>query len=67
MKCPHLVKWLTFACKATEKPYFPSEFQLHEYCKGKYHRKCPFYMSGIAREEIQDDVSIDPHRNLTFA
>jgi len=45
MKCPHLIKWLTYACKAGEKLYFPSEFQLEEYCKKKDHRKCPFFVN----------------------
>jgi hypothetical protein len=52
MKCPHLVKWFTFACNAKEKMYFPSSFQLQEYCKGKYHKKCPFYAISIPKEEI---------------
>lgn len=38
IKCPHLTKWLTFACKAKEVLYFPSPFQLDEYCKRKSHR-----------------------------
>jgi len=42
IKCPHLIKWLTFACKANNKLYFPSLFQLQEYCKSKGHKKCPF-------------------------
>jgi hypothetical protein len=51
MKCPHLIKWLSYCCKANEKPYFPSPFQLEEYCKGKYYRKCPFLIKvGYGRE-----------------
>lgn len=42
MKCPHLMKWLSYSCKANEKPYFPSSFQIDEYCKGKFYKKCPF-------------------------
>jgi len=42
MKCPHLIKWVTFVCKAKDNLYFPSSFQLQEYCNGKEHKKCPF-------------------------
>ena len=42
MKCPHLMNLLNFYCNATEKLYFPSHFQLSEYCTGTDHRKCPF-------------------------
>ena len=57
MKCPHLIKWLTYACKAKENMYFPSSFQLHEYCKSKLHRKCPFYGASISSEEIESTIS----------
>ena len=56
MKCPHLIKWLTFACKAKEKLYFPSSFQLDEYCKRKFHRRCPFYASNIPGEEYESTI-----------
>jgi hypothetical protein len=58
MKCPHLIKWLTFACKAKEKMYFPSSFQLEEYCKRNSHKKCPFYALQLAPEEIDTFVSV---------
>jgi hypothetical protein len=51
MKCPHLIKWVLFACKANEKPYFPSNFQLHEYCKTEEHKKCPFYQGKLTTEK----------------
>jgi hypothetical protein len=57
MKCPHLIKWLTFACKAKKKLYFPSSFQLDEYCKRKLHKKCPFYDAGISGEESENALS----------
>ncbi len=44
MKCPYLIKWLTFACKANDKIYFPSYFQLQEYCKCEGYKKCPFHL-----------------------
>jgi hypothetical protein len=53
MKCPHLIKWITFACKAEEKLYFPSPFQLQEYCKQKEHRKCPFNLKVYYDECIE--------------
>lgn len=43
MKCPHLIQCVTFACKAKDKLYFPSPFQLQGYyCRQKEHKKCPF-------------------------
>jgi hypothetical protein len=42
MKCPHLIQWIGCYCKAGEDIYFPSSFQLAEYCTGKDHQKCPF-------------------------
>ena len=56
MKCPHLIKWLIFACKAKEELYFPSDFQLQEYCKTKSHKKCPFLMQ-IDIEKESDLIS----------
>ncbi|GAB4421131.1 MAG: hypothetical protein OHK0032_16910 [Thermodesulfovibrionales bacterium] len=43
MRCPNLVKWVVFICKAVDNTYVPSNFELEEYCKTKSHRKCPFY------------------------
>ncbi len=42
MRCPHLEKWVVAVCKAKDDLYIPSNFQLHEYCRTKDHRKCPF-------------------------
>lgn len=53
MKCPHLIKWLTIACKAKDKLYFPSPFQLQEYCNRKEHKKCPFYLK-IFKEYLEE-------------
>jgi len=50
LKCPHLIKWVTFACNAEDKIYFPSHFQTHEYCKTKEHKKCPFYLKKTSME-----------------
>jgi len=58
IKCPHLTKWLTFACKAKEVLYFPSPFQLDEYCKRKSHRKCPFYATNDSKDDIERAVSL---------
>jgi len=57
MKCPHLIKWLSCSCKARENLYFPSSFQLREYCRSKKHRKCPFYAERTTIEEIDRMVS----------
>jgi len=58
MKCPHLKKWLIFSCKATETLYFPSAFQLEEYCKRKEHRKCPFLATRRRQENIEDVIQL---------
>jgi hypothetical protein len=47
MKCTHLVKRRILYCRALEKSYVPSMFQLAEYCRSGEHRKCPFYLRGI--------------------
>jgi hypothetical protein len=43
IRCPHLIKWAIHTCKAGDKPYAPSLFELMEYCTTGDHRKCPFY------------------------
>ncbi len=58
MKCPHLIKWVLFTCKATEPLYFPSAFQLQEYCRHKNHRKCPFLSASASREHMGDAVPL---------
>jgi len=55
MKCPHLSKladWSRTACKACEKPYLPTSFQVKEYCKSFMHIRCPFYLN--LRERLED-------------
>ncbi len=54
MRCPHLVKCVISACKATEISYVPSLFELEEYCKTKSHRKCPFYLKKIIIRDEPD-------------
>jgi len=56
MKCPHLIKWLTFVCKAKEEFYFPSTFQLEEYCKKREHKKCPFNLQNTNIEDETDSI-----------
>jgi hypothetical protein len=58
MKCTHLVKGRVLSCKALERPYVPSLFQLAEYCRNGEHRKCPFYLeSVICMDRMERDVS----------
>jgi len=57
MKCPHLMKWVAPFCKALDRPYVPSQFELEEYCKTKEHRKCPFYLRDVARYASEDKVT----------
>lgn len=49
MKCPHLIKWVISSCKALDRPYVPSLFELEEYCRTRGHRKCPFYLKDVVR------------------
>jgi hypothetical protein len=46
------VKWLTSTCKANDRPYVPSHFQLLQYCTSIDHKKCPFYLSLHEYKEI---------------
>ena len=56
VKCPHLIKWLTLACNAKANIYFPSAFQLQEYCKKTSHKKCPF-LNHVAAKEANHLIS----------
>jgi hypothetical protein len=48
MKCTHLKAVSAVSCcRASERPYVPSLFELLEYCRTRDHRKCPFYLKGI--------------------
>ncbi|MEW6109570.1 MAG: hypothetical protein AB1632_10450 [Nitrospirota bacterium] len=49
MKCPYLTKWVVSSCKACDKPYAPSLFELQEYCRSISHTKCPFYLMIVSR------------------
>jgi hypothetical protein len=58
MKCTHLGKGRILSCKALERPYVPSLFQLAEYCRSSEYRKCPFYLkSVICMNRTEGDVS----------
>jgi hypothetical protein len=58
MRCPHLKKWVLFTCNGTDTLYFPSAFQLEEYCKRKDHRKCPFFMTRISQDILENSVQL---------
>ena len=58
MKCPHLMKWVRASCKAFERPYTPSMFELEEYCRGKDHRKCPFYLRNTISAARSEDSNL---------
>ena len=48
MKCTRLIsRGKRSSCKALDKPYVPSLFELGEYCRTTDHKKCPFYLRGI--------------------
>lgn len=42
-KCPHLRKLIVSFCKIEGKLYAPSLYELHEYCRGEEHTRCPLY------------------------
>ncbi len=65
MKCPHLNKWILHSCRATENVYFPSAFQIEEYCKRKSHRKCPFFAAHTSLNEFDKAIQLSPTANLT--
>lgn len=50
MKCPYLINCSVEACKATDKPYMPSLFELDEYCRTLSHSKCPFFLRDVIRD-----------------
>ncbi|OGW27439.1 MAG: hypothetical protein A2X59_07275 [Nitrospirae bacterium GWC2_42_7] len=58
MKCPHLIKWVIASCKALDKPYIPSIFELDEYCRTKDHRKCPFFLLDINNTSRNVEVGL---------
>lgn len=47
MECPHLTGDRMSRCKAGTLAYAPSLFQLHEYCRGKGYKKCPFFLRSV--------------------
>ncbi len=60
MKCMHLKTVSAVSCcKASERPYVPSLFELVEYCRKRDHRKCPFYLRGIvAAGRLESDSPV---------
>lgn len=44
MSCPHLLKCTVSSCKADDKPYIPSVYELQEYCTVGAHERCPLYV-----------------------
>jgi hypothetical protein len=62
MKCPKLKQWYVLTCYASNEPYIPSLFQLHEYCKSKDYKKCPFFLKLIIEKKDfyneEDAISI---------
>ncbi len=54
MRCPHLVDRMVSFCKADDKPYVPSIYELQEYCTAGKHQRCPLFISevDIGEEEL---------------
>lgn len=57
MKCPNLVTIKPICCSAFKKPYFPSLFQLKEYCLTNEYIKCPFNKGN--KGTLQQSVGVD--------
>ncbi len=57
MRCPNLKKWGISVCKAKDDPYVPSNFQLHEYCRTKNHKKCPFLVQNVSVKKGRELVT----------
>jgi hypothetical protein len=57
MKCPHLTKWVASSCTISEKIYFPSFFELREYCEKKTYKKCPFYV--VVNRVESDELGVE--------
>gem|GEM_PF-1625108 len=41
--CPFWKGIYLFSCKAGTRAYYPSRFEIEEYCNTKRHRFCPFF------------------------
>jgi len=50
------MKWSISSCKAFDKPYVPSLFELEEYCRTKEHRKCPFYLKDVIKLDTLENI-----------
>jgi hypothetical protein len=46
LKCPYLLNWVGSQCRVSAKPYYPSLFELREYCANKNHTRCPLVHQG---------------------
>ena len=44
-KCPYLKRWVGAHCRACTEPYYPSLFEVQEYCASKNYVKCPLLFS----------------------
>jgi hypothetical protein len=63
MKCPHLINWLRAVCKASDKLYTPTAFQINEYCKSVSHPRCPFYLT---KKEIEEKYKLHKSETITI-
>jgi len=62
IKCPHIMRLVSFFCRTDKEIYPPSFFQLNEYCMTKEHSKCPFFVrisekNSIRTETIDENVA----------
>jgi len=56
IKCPHIMRWVSFFCRADKEIYPPSFFQLNEYCMTKEHLKCPFFVRIAEKNSIGSET-----------
>lgn len=59
MMCPHLVSLTVCSCKAGDRTYVPSLFELCEYCRTARHFRCPFYLGIQPMREVAQSACSD--------
>ncbi len=58
MKCRFLSGKYLLACRAENKVYMPSSFEIQEYCNSNRHKICPLYFK-VKTEEKTGFQSLD--------
>jgi len=64
MKCLFLEGRHDPNCKALQKTYVPSPFELREYCKSNRHKVCPFYLRLVRQPWIPELFAVNSERKI---